>query len=102
MFEIWWKDRLIDVVPTVEHVPDGLRVKSRATGPAERLPREEPDWRFSKVLAICLLAFTACVLIMTLTPAGEGGDEDGIFHQRLVSIFVPPPAPPKKLPAKVG
>jgi len=98
MFEIWWKDRLIDVVPVVRDVPEGLTVKSRASGPVERVRPEEPDWRFPKLLAFCLLAFVACVMVMTLTPVSEGGFDDGWAKTKLVTSLVLPPAPPKSLP----
>lgn len=102
MFEIWWKDRLIDVVPAVGEVPPGLTVRSRAAEPVARIPADPPDWRFSKVLAICLLMFLACVAVMTLTPVVEGGSDDGIFNRTMVTHIVLPPIPEKviqKLPS---
>lgn len=95
MFEIWWKDRLIDVVPAVGEVPAGLTVRSRDAEPVARIPADPPDWRFSKVLAICLLTFVACVAVMTLTPVVEGGLDDGIFNRAMVTHLVMPPIPEK-------
>lgn len=97
MFEIWWQDRLIDVVPSVADVPPGLKVRTREAGPVERVRGEAPDWRFSKVLAICLLSFTACVLIMTLSPVGEGGADDGLFNRPMLTRLVLPPDPVKDI-----
>ncbi len=100
MFEIWWKDRLIDVVPLVADVPEGLTVRSRSSGPVERVDSAPPDWRFPKVLAFCLLAFVACVMVMTLTPVGEGGLDDGWVKPSMITKLVVPPTPPKSLPKK--
>jgi TonB family protein len=59
---------------------------------------EVPDWRFSKVLAICLLCFFACVAIMVLTPVSEGGVDDTVFRGSFAAKIVVPPVPPKALP----
>ncbi len=98
MFEIWWKDRLLDVVPAVGEVPEGLTVRSRAAAPVARVKGEPPDWRFSKVLAICLLCFFAGVAIMVLTPVSEGGVDDSVFRGAFATKLVVPPVPPKALP----
>lgn len=102
MFEIWWKDRLLDVVPSVGEVPPGLTVRSRVAEPVARIPADPPDWRFTKVLALCLLTFIACVAVMTLTPVVDGGADDGIFNRPMVVGLVLPPIPEKaiqKLPS---
>ncbi|MBL8951452.1 MAG: TonB family protein [Myxococcaceae bacterium] len=102
MFEIWWKDRLIDVVPAVGELPDGLTVKSRAAGPAERIAAPPPDWRFPKVVALCLLGFIACVMVMALTPVGEGGlDDRWVKPSMVLTHVVVPPKPPKSLPTEL-
>src|SRR4051812_42460249 len=71
MLEIWWRDRLVDVVPAFAgEVPAGLTVRSRRCDRIERVRGEPRDWRFEKVLAMALLTFAAGVMVMRLTPVG--------------------------------
>jgi hypothetical protein len=73
MYEIWWRGRLLDVVPSVGALPEGLDVRARSVQ-REPMPKTERDWSFPKLLIFVLLFFWAAVAVMERTPRAEPVD----------------------------
>jgi TonB family protein len=98
MYEIWWRDRLLDVVPRVGELPEGLHVRSR---PAEHepIPDEPRDWSFPKLVIFVALFFFAAVSMLEVTPPDEGEPSTASFAR--VILRTPPAAPPKLVPTRL-
>ncbi len=94
MYEIWWKDRLLDVVPNAGELPEGLEVRSRRVGELERALREPIDWRFAKYLALMLLLFAAAVATVELTPVVA---DDTLAPSREIVRLIVPTVPEKTI-----
>lgn len=99
MYEIWWRDRLLDVVPHVGELPQGLDVRTRAVE-REAIPKTDRDWSFPKIVVFALLFFWAIAAIMERTPPAEGDDALPRISYR--EVFVHPPPPPPKKNAKTA
>jgi TonB family protein len=99
MYEIWWRDRLLDVVPRVGELPEGLHVRSR---PAERepIPHEPRDWSFPKLVIFVALFFFAFISMLEVTPPDEG--EPSTAGLARVILRTPlAPTPPKLAPTRL-
>jgi TonB family protein len=98
MYEIWWRDRLLDVVPRLGELPEGLHVRAR---PVERepIPDEPRDWSFPKLVIFVALFFFAVISMLEVTPIDEGEPSTASFAR--VILHTPPAAPPKLAPTRI-
>jgi TonB family protein len=100
MYEIWWRDRLLDVVPRVASMPEGLTVQVRSVA-REPIPHAERDWRFPKIFVMVLLLFGAAVSTLELVPADDEGPPLASFARVMLHVPAPPPPPVKQAIARL-